>query len=702
DQANFIKGGVETFQAAHENDKRLDLQQGITKELEKALGKPLDATQREEVSMLVGDVVRADKNGLGMDKLLDSLTNATGLKSYQVGPVVDMISKYHEKSSEKAAFVGEGVDKFRKVQEKDNSEYLNKISDLTLKFNDSLEKELGKPMTEAQKDASAKLVMNYTEANKGQVGPAMEELIRATGLTPGKVMNTVAKDLYSFHKDNNQSKHDLVMDELAPIYEAAEKLQPLVEKAGRALDDTIEKALGRPMNPKEREAADKFFGDLVSVSPENVGNLDKSFEALQKATGMDKSALAQLATDVTNTVYPGDKGKKDLVNDGISKQLQTSEVEVELAQDSFILPSASGRGQTLATGGQNKDEIIEAIRKEVIEKQNAFLVDKIAAGLPPDQQQAFKGGLNTPDKAREYLESDQGKGQVEALMKNKQVQLELAKIESTGYSKVHEQFKESYRDVSWKQDQGSKTRVSEVTNANGEKIASIKETTLDTAPTKVKLSDGTEKTIRSHREIDFPKNLDSGKGPAHFSMALKDENGRNMSEKDAVYFTAHYDDNGKLMEVSSPKPVKFTDTGVGYIERNGQVFTLPVNKDKYEEMMQEVAINNGRSSTVDRSVEQAVDSVAVGSKEQPSRARENQVDEPTVTGRPRGKQVLESDRPVINPLSGQVVDPQVAKKATKLKEGLENPTPRTPAPKEQHGRPRSQSMPPPKPIGMTM
>ena len=99
-----------------------------------------------------------------------------------------------------------------------------------------------------------------------------------------------------------------------------------------------------------------------------------------------------------------------------------------------------------------------------------------------------------------------------------------------------------------------------------------------------------------------------------------------------------------------------------------------------------------------------MDSVAVGSKEQPSRARENQVDEPTVTGRPRGKQVLESDRPVINPLSGQVVDPQVAKKAGKMKEGLENPTPRTPTPKEQHGRPRSQSMPPPKPNreGMAM
>lgn len=707
ENANFIGDKIATFQGAHEHDKRNDLDQGITKELEKALGKELTQEMLDEVTNLAVGVELADKRGTSIDSRLQDVLRATGLKSYQVGPVIDMISKYHEKSSEKATYVGEGVGNFLGTHEKENSEYLNKISDLTLKFNTSLEKAMGKPMTEAQKDASAKFVMNYTEANKDQLGPAIEELTRATGLTPGKVLDTVGKDLYSFHKDN-PTKQTLIIDGLGPFYDAAEKQQPLVEKAGRDLDQEIERALKRPMTDKERDAASQFLADLVSVNEENVGNLDKSFEALQKATGMDKAAIAKLAMDVTNTVYPGDTGKKDLVNDGISKQLQTSDVEVELAHDSFILPSKSGQEKSLATGGQNKDEIIEAIRKEVIEKQNAFLIDKIAerSDLPLQQQQAFKNGLNTPDKMREYLESDKGKGQVEALMKDKRVQVELAKIESTGYSKVHDQFKESYRDVAWKQETGSKTRVSEVTNADGEKIASIKETTHDTAPTKVKLSDGTEKTIRSYREVDFPKNLESGKGPAHFSMALKDENGRNVPEKDAVYFTAHYDDSGKLMEVSSPKPVKFMGEGpdaIGYIERNGQVLTLPVTQGKYNEMMQEVAINNGRSSAVDKGVEQAVDSVAVGSKESPVKAKEK-VEELAVTGRPRGIQVSESDRPTINPLTGQVVAPKVAKTAEKLKEGLENPTPKAPTKGKVEGRERAQTMPTPKakPKGMEM
>jgi hypothetical protein len=94
------------------------------------------------------------------------------------------------------------------------------------------------------------------------------------------------------------------------------------------------------------------------------------------------------------------------------------------------------------------------------------------------------------------------------------------------------------------------------------------------------------------------------------AMAVKDENGNNISAKDAVYFTAHYDDAGKLTEVSSPVPVKFMgtdDNAIGYIERNGKVYTLPVTQGKYKEMMQQVAINNGLSVDLG----QAVDSVSI-------------------------------------------------------------------------------------------
>ena len=82
----------------------------------------------------------------------------------------------------------------------------------------------------------------------------------------------------------------------------------------------------------------------------------------------------------------------------------------------------------------------------------------------------------------------------------------------------------------------------------------------------------------------------------HVSLAVKDELGNNIAAEKAVYFTAHYDKAGKLTEVSSPQPVKFTGTGadaVGYIEREGKIYTLPVTQGKYKEMMQEVEVNKG-------------------------------------------------------------------------------------------------------------
>jgi hypothetical protein len=97
-------------------------------------------------------------------------------------------------------------------------------------------------------------------------------------------------------------------------------------------------------------------------------------------------------------------------------------------------------------------------------------------------------------------------------------------------------------------------------------------------------------------------------------MAVKDQNGRNISEKDAVYFTAHYDEQGKLTEISSPIPVKFMgndDNAVGYIERNGKVYTLPVTQGKYKEMMREVAKNKGMAVDLSQEVAQEAQDLAL-------------------------------------------------------------------------------------------
>jgi len=229
-----------------------------------------------------------------------------------------------------------------------------------------------------------------------------------------------------------------------------------------------------------------------------------------------------------------------------------------------------------------------------------------------------------PQKFREYLTSDKGKEEAAKIFSKPEIQTALNKIEVEGYRKVHTEFSDSFKNVNWTPDQITgadqpKTKTSEITNENGEVVAKIKETTHDIAPLAVTLDNGDKVNVKSYRTIDFPKKLETGKGPLHLSMAVKDQNGRNISEKDAVYFTAHYDEQGKLTEISSPIPVKFMgkgDDAVGYIERVGpdgkpKVYTLPVTQGKYKEMMREVAKNKGMAVDLSQEVAQEAQDLAL-------------------------------------------------------------------------------------------
>ena len=144
------------------------------------------------------------------------------------------------------------------------------------------------------------------------------------------------------------------------------------------------------------------------------------------------------------------------------------------------------------------------------------------------------------------------------------------------------------------------------------------EKTVNLSRTTTLLDGSTKKQEVSARTIEFPTSIKEGSGPMHASFALKDEHGQNMPAEGAVYFTAHYDKSGKLTEVSSPQPVKFMgsnpETAVGYIERNGQIYTLPVTQKTYENMMKK---------TVDLAKQEdlAKDHVIVTAVESPVKAK---------------------------------------------------------------------------------
>ena len=82
----------------------------------------------------------------------------------------------------------------------------------------------------------------------------------------------------------------------------------------------------------------------------------------------------------------------------------------------------------------------------------------------------------------------------------------------------------------------------------------------------------------------------------HASFVLKNAKGDNMPAKDAVYFTAHHDKSGKLMEVTSPNRLSLWVKKIMrlvILSEMERYTPLPVTKKTYNEMMTEVAKNQG-------------------------------------------------------------------------------------------------------------
>ena len=240
------------------------------------------------------------------------------------------------------------------------------------------------------------------------------------------------------------------------------------------------------------------------------------------------------------------------------------------------------------------DPITLAIREQILIRQLNSIKNTVADISPESQKQKISG-MNTA-QFKQYIENPENKDTLDNALKNETLQKELHKIEVEGYKAVHTKFQDRFNNIKWTPEpDNTESRTNEVIGPDGDVYCKLTETTHKQSNVSVSLSDGSQKTINSYRTIDFPKELDN-KGPMHLSMAVKDADGKNIAANKALFFTAHYDESGKLTEVSSPQPVKFAGTGddaVGYVEKDGQIYTLSVTQGKYKEMLQEVAKNNG-------------------------------------------------------------------------------------------------------------
>ncbi|WP_425362127.1 Sca4 family protein [Candidatus Tisiphia endosymbiont of Mystacides longicornis] len=268
------------------------------------------------------------------------------------------------------------------------------------------------------------------------------------------------------------------------------------------------------------------------------------------------------------------------------------------------------------------DPITRAIRTQILTKRRELIVIALVKNGTVEKEK-----IDDINEFRKYFENEQNKEKISEILKtDKDLKRALEQVEIIGYQNVHTEFAGIFTTMEWKDgavenDSGITTRKQVVRDANGIEIATLAEATHKiNPPHTVQKSDGTNVTINNYRTIDFPITLDNN-GPMHLSLAVKDQNGKNIAASKAVYFTAHYDDDGKLVEVSSPHPVKFSGDSpdaVGYIEHGGQIYTLPVTQQKYKEMMQEVAKNLGHGVDISQSIEPlSVDLMITSRKDSP-------------------------------------------------------------------------------------
>ncbi|WP_375331393.1 Sca4 family protein [Candidatus Tisiphia endosymbiont of Oplodontha viridula] len=292
----------------------------------------------------------------------------------------------------------------------------------------------------------------------------------------------------------------------------------------------------------------------------------------------------------------------------------------ELAQDVFVLqepaeenlreledPSFDAiRTPFFSAADRDVDPITQAIRNQILTKQRELIVEALVKNNIAKLEE-----IGDITKFRAYCENEENKEKISEVLRGVELKRALEQVEIAGYKNVHTQFADRFSTMEWKDGVGASgngitTRTQIVRDVNDREIATLTEATHQINPPQtVQKSDGTTVEITNYRTIDFPIELEDG-GPMHLSLAVKDQHGRNIAASKAVYFTAHYDDDGKLIEVSSPRPVKFNGTSpdaVGYIEHAGQVYTLPVTQEKYKAMMQEVAKNKGHGVDISQSID---------------------------------------------------------------------------------------------------
>ncbi|MFK8040406.1 MAG: hypothetical protein AB8B67_03635 [Rickettsiaceae bacterium] len=228
-----------------------------------------------------------------------------------------------------------------------------------------------------------------------------------------------------------------------------------------------------------------------------------------------------------------------------------------LNNDTFIVASPRSKGRD----GDYLDPITEEFRKQIIQGRHNHLTD------------------NNVNK----------RSDIEANHRS-----ELNKIEKKGYSKIHEQFNDKFQDIHWKEKNDSKNSVTGVRKYITRIESESGKTGYDI---KSKRYDSIKIYGRKMSNIREIEPLIKASGPLHLSFVAQDKHG-NLTNQEAQW-SVHYDNHGKISEVTFPHDIKFTESKKGlpsmcYVEREGEVYMLGLSKKSYKSLVLEAQNNKAQ------------------------------------------------------------------------------------------------------------
>lgn len=453
----------------------------------------------------------------------------------------------------------------------------------------------------SKKDLSSSIEESFKELSKYYSMYAIKEWAEGSG-----AISTKNKDTLTL-KDIEQSFKELMhaRQESLRAFGMEVLLSSVVQKGIKGTVNIDEKQL------KELVASYREEFKAVLAEYEKTGKLK-----LSKKEYRTKATQEKLIQEI-----------KTMITDIGQKQEKEKELEhATLAQDSMSIVSGAIFSETNPSTQQlsfsdanlELDPITESIRKEILEKQREQLrlyLATLSATRPELAEhtlddERFKKFLNKLNSEQREL--------VNSALASEKVKAAMEQIEISGYQGIHtsfnaENYRGGFKPMDWSGFAAGNSRSQIVQNGVGDEICTLKEQTHTTKPLTISKQDGSVVLVNSYRTIDFPVKLEEpASGTMHLSLVARDKDGNSPSTQKAVYFTAHYEatpkPNGvpKLKEVSSPQPIKFLGReadAIGYIEHGGEIYTLPVTKGKYEEMMKEVAKNKGQAIDLSLAVE---------------------------------------------------------------------------------------------------